>query len=161
MIMRYKIFFLLVVLCGVFCTAQNNIIDSLEKVLKRTNNDTGRLILLNDLCMKYRPINPQKALLLGKEAIELAGKLGKARLAASAHNNQGNAYNAMGNYDSAMVYFKEAIEIYKKIGDKKGQAAPTFNLGDLYLHKGEINTALSYELESLKLNEAAKNQNGI
>jgi serine phosphatase RsbU (regulator of sigma subunit)/Tfp pilus assembly protein PilF len=156
-----KIICFFICLLGTWCTAQNTVLDSLETVLKNSRNDTDRLVLLNDLCMKYRPVNPQKALVLGKQAIELARKLGKAKIEASVHNNLGNAYNAMGNYDSAMTYFKKAIEIYKKVGDKKGQAAPTFNLGDLYLHKGELNTALSYEIESLKLNEAAQNQYGI
>jgi serine phosphatase RsbU (regulator of sigma subunit) len=158
---RKKIICFFICLLGISCAAQNTLIDSLEKVLKNPGNDTTRLFLLNDLCMKYRPVNPQRALVLGKEAIELARKLGKAKVEASANNNLGNAYNATGNYDSAFVYFKRSIEIYKKIGDKKGQAAPTFNLGDLYLHKGEINTALSYQLESLKLNEAAQNQYGV
>jgi serine phosphatase RsbU (regulator of sigma subunit)/Tfp pilus assembly protein PilF len=160
--MLRKPFFLF--LCSfpvIYVIAQNPIIDSIENVLKTTKNDTTRLVALNDLCFRYRPINPQKSLTLGKDAIALAQKLGKSKIEASVNNNIGNACSAQGNYDSALVYFKKSIVLYKKIGDKKGQAAPTYNLGDLYMHKGDLNIALGYELESLKLNEAAENQNGV
>lgn len=158
---KKKLTCILLCLSFIWCGAQNRIIDSLENALKTTQTDTSRLLLLNDLCMRYRPINPQKSLALGRSAIALAQKLGKSKVEASAHNNIGNAYNAMGNYDSALVFFKKAVEIYKRIGDKKGAAAPTFNIGTLYLNKGDLNIALQYELESLRLNEDAKNQNGI
>lgn len=142
-------------------TAQDKIIDSLERVLQQSKDDTAKLVLLNDLCMRYRPVNPKKGIEYGWRAIPLAKKTGRKKIEASIYNNIGNSYNAQASYDSALIYFKRSVDKYLEIGDKKGAAAPTFNIGSVYQYKGDLNVSLKYEIESLRLNEAADNKFGI
>ena len=72
---------------------------------------------------------------------------------ATAYNNLGISYQAMGNYDTAMMYYTKTISIYEKLGDKRPIGTILSNIGDVLLMKGENSSALDYYLKALPLIE--------
>ena len=71
-----KIIFLLlltVFVCNIY--GQDNISDSLMRLLVKENNDSTRVNLLEDICQSYVYSKPDTALLMAREALALAKQI--------------------------------------------------------------------------------------
>ncbi len=63
---------LLLLLQSVFTDAQINKIDSLKQALQNEKQDTGRVMLLNELSFAYVTSKPDTALFLAQQAVTIA-----------------------------------------------------------------------------------------
>ncbi|MGK7943972.1 MAG: tetratricopeptide repeat protein [Microcystaceae cyanobacterium] len=63
----------------------------------------------------------------------------------------GNAYNLLGEYQSAIDYYKQSLTIAREIGDRRGEANSLGNLGVAYDSLGEYQSAIDYHQQQLTI----------
>ncbi len=66
-------------------------------------------------------------------------------------NRLGNAYDSLGQYQTAIDYHQQHLEISKEIGDRYGQGNSLGNLGNAYDSLGQYQTAIDYHQQSLDI----------
>ncbi len=75
---------------------------------------------------------------------------------ASILTNMGACYKALGNLDTAMLYFENALKIRKKIGPTTSVAGIYDNIGSIKKSQGDFDAALTYFQESLTIRKKTK-----
>ncbi|MFI5151238.1 MAG: tetratricopeptide repeat protein [Bacteroidia bacterium] len=131
-------------------------IDSLLNRIKTGPDDSTKVKHYDLLCRQYqRAGHPDKGLQAAREGLRLT------RIIPTGNENQwtkgvgiclndiGVMFEALGNYDSALVYEMHALEIRKKISDRKGEAQSQMCLGVLYYKQSNFDMALEYYYEAL------------
>ncbi|MCP6760554.1 MAG: tetratricopeptide repeat protein, partial [Fischerella sp. CENA71] len=63
----------------------------------------------------------------------------------------GNAYNSLGEYQTAINFHQQSLEIATQIGDRSGQEASLGNLGVAYKSLGEYQQAIQFYKQSLEI----------
>lgn len=117
--MRFSIVFIVFFLAlSIPAVAQNKrLIDSLERVLPKTPNDTHRVDLLNTLGREYFLSKPKKALKSFEQAQKLALQINFIGGLAMSYYNLSLVHSAMGDKDQA-AYYKNLFNVTKqKIDD--------------------------------------------
>ena len=149
--------------------AQQDIPDSLVKLLPSCKNDTIRLKILNSIAETSSDDGfwPLYNLQMQKLAIKCMRsknpkikKRGQFFYGASLLN-LGYLYISKGKLAYALTHFEKGMEIMKKLGNKHNQAAALNNMGYVYKSLGDIPKALQYNHECLKLYEELKYDKGI
>lgn len=145
---------LILLLCVAFSTAQNKmIIDSLLKARSQAKEDTSKIKLTFDICWQYMQKNPDTALILANEGIELSKKsnydfgLGKGYIL------KGIQATIVGNYDEAINNYLLSKKIKEQQRDSLGIASIFNNIGNIHLNKGNYKEAINFYLQSLKIEE--------
>jgi tetratricopeptide (TPR) repeat protein len=163
-IVRY-FFLLLFSFCCQKLPAQNTtskIIDSLNEVLKNTNDDTNRVKTLNALGWYLRITGEYKR---GREIAETAAissdKLNFKRGKASALNLIGLFCWDKGDLTNAIYYFKSCIPINEEIGNTIGLGNNLINIGNIYWGQGNYTDAAKYYKSASKVYEEAGNTQGL
>jgi two-component system, NtrC family, sensor kinase len=129
---------------------QNRVIDSLKNVLLHQRPDTNKALTYARISEKYIGIGDTINIFLYVDsALTLSRKLSFTRIEASATENRGYGYLAIGKIDSAKQDFLTALEIRKKIGDKRGIAQSYFSIGDYYRTLDSLPEALEYFYHAL------------
>ena len=134
--------------------AQTPRIDSLKQVLKTAKEDTNKVNSLfrlgRDLFMMGKF---DTAVVLEKQADDLAQKLSYTKGVASSNKITGNIYGTLGNYPKALEHYYKAINAYKEMGNQKGIASIYNNIGLVFERQGNYVEALKMLLSSLKTAE--------
>ena len=119
-------------------------IAQLEEKLN-TTNDSLRVSILNELCLKYQIRDPVKALTYGFEGIEIAKSLDNRLLEAHLHNSIGKTYIYQSNYPKASEHHLTALRIFQKDNELMGEAMTIFDMAYMYkVFADEYDTAISY-----------------
>jgi len=140
---------------NIYITAQTKNIDSALTALKNyKQEDTGKVLLMKDICKGLGKQKPDEGLKYGKEALELSQRLNYTRGIAEVLNSIGTVYYYKANYDSALNYYLKAETKYKETTDKLGLAKSLNNIGLIYDIKGDYSKSLGYYLQSLKILES-------
>ncbi len=139
----------------------NNLIDSLEKVIVNTKEDTNKVILLSKLSFSYYNVNPFKGVAVGVNAADLAELLGWKKGKARAFNNIATNYNVQSDYLKALDYYLMALKIYEEINDTSGMANVLINIGINYLHRFDYKKAREYFFNGLSINKKSGNKKGM
>ena len=151
---------LLICLSSFQMHSQDGFVDSLERILKRTQIDTQRVNVLQELCKHFLFEDSKKALGYGQRALSLSNEIDYQKGSAKALHNMGIVYYNTSNYDSALYYFTNSLIIKKKLGDKKGMASSLNNIGAITALRGDLDKATNHYLQSLKINEELNNDEG-
>jgi adenylate cyclase len=150
---------ILVALITFFSTcafAQNTQVDSLKNVLSATTvQDTVRINTLLTLSSKLSRSSPAEAVEYGKQALDLAEKLGFVKGQAKAFKAIGMGYYNESKYIDGLFYWQQAMVMYDSAGDKLGVANMLNNLGAVHFNEGDDDKAIEYYLHSLKVSEEA------
>ena len=153
--MKYRfchiIVFVLVV--SVQIRAQEGRADSLKILLASAPRDTHRVSLLADYAWEIVDDNPEEALLLTREAVQLAQQLGYRKGEAAAWNTMGLAEEVRDSMERAIEYYLKARRIREETGDRLGVASIHNNLGNVYEHQGKLMEALAERKASLRIAE--------
>lgn len=81
---------------------------------------------------------------------------------ASNSNNLGNAYENVGNYDSAISFYSESIRIKMELGSDMSAASSMSNLGLVYMELENTEKALHNFLDALRIvGEESRRARGI
>ena len=153
--MLIKRTFCLILLCSFvkFCFAEQNPIDSLQKVIATSKEDTGKVNSINALSKAYFSSKPSESVRYGIMAKELSTKLDFKKGLALSLKNIGIGYYQQGQYSNAISHWEEAMVVYDSLGDKVGVSNMLNNEGSVYFNQGDDAKALDLYLKSLKIAE--------
>lgn len=121
-------------------------------------DDTIRINNLNLLSKNTSSTDPEKAIIYGNQAHQLATKIGFKKGSAYALKNIGIAYYIQGKYSETIKYWQESLKIFKSIGDLLGEANLLSNLGGVHFNLGDDVRSLEYHLKSLQVSEKIGNK---
>ncbi len=160
------VFIIIYVLLGtmlfqISCFSQNQLyIDSLNKCLKVSKVDTQKVNLLNRLGLAYDNNNSFKELSYSEEALRISNTIGYKNGKLVALNTIGNAYNGLGDYETAKEYFVQLKEFASKITDSLAYSKAICNLGYSNLKEGNFDEALRWYIDGLKLADKQNDLDG-
>src|ERR1700741_2477037 len=108
---RFLLFILLIIGCG-FCFAQN--IDSLWVVYNnRSEADTNRLKAIDAIVLIYINSNPDTAIILAEQQLDLAKKTKQKKHEGKALKAIGTAYMFKGDYLKSLEYYFECLKVHE------------------------------------------------
>lgn len=148
----------------VFSQSGNTEIDSLSNLIKADKEDTTKLKHLNTLGFTIMFQNPDTAIIIGKQALQLATQLLSAHGAneeikkftqkglGKAYGNLGLMYYLKSEYATSLEYQFKSQEIREAIGDKDGLTNTYSNIGIVYHSQFDFPKSLEYYFMALKLN---------
>src|ERR1043166_3433298 len=120
MIRTFLILVTIFILRTGFCQeSQAQYIDSLQRELAVSNNDTMRFILLGRISDVYSEINPDSSFYYAGKVIPITKKLQLKLEEATALGVMGYAQINLGNYPRSLEYFLSAIEIASDVSSEK------------------------------------------
>jgi signal transduction histidine kinase len=162
-ILYRNILMICVILFGITSFAQEQYnMDSLQTILKKTGQDTNRVIILSDFGFeKYKLGDYDKSMYYLLMANSLAEKLNYKKGIASSLNRIGNICWSRSKCVEALEYYSKALAIRKQIGDKQGAAGTISNMGNIYGNWGDYAKALEQYLEGLKMREEIHDTLGV
>lgn len=137
---------------------QQKILDSLLNLLQTTQEDTIRVLAMDELCYFYRNSEPIKALDYGKKSLALARKINYKNGLSRALSDVGTIFSIRGEFDSTLYYYRESLKVREEIGDKKYIANALSNIGYVFDYSANYDSALTYHLKSLKIREELKDE---
>lgn len=143
-----------------FCQSSTKI-DSLESKLEIQSDNLDKTTTLLALVQEYIQNDPLKALIYCNNLHILSTKLNYLPGEIDALSHKTKIYNALGNYDSALIVANRVINISDSINDKKRLAESYSNLGVTIFRKGDTQQALEYFVKSNELYELLKDSLGI
>lgn len=157
MIKYLKIIALLFVV--VFKTlSQENIAINLKQELKKETVDTSKVNVLNSYAWQFSGVNPDTAIILSKQAVEISKKANWEKGQAISLGNIGVFYGMKGDYYTAINFFSQSLSIHKQIMHKDGIAKQYSNLGLAYTIQGNSLKALDYYYKGLNVAEEIKDE---
>lgn len=150
---RGVLFFIFLLLRGAPLLAQNDELDSLEKVLpQQTGSD--KISTLNAISWHYRQANTTKAMELAKSALKLSTEVNYLEGEALSLQSVGAVYEATSNFDSALLFFNKSLAIKQALGDTTDIAASLNNIAMVYDQLGKDEMALTNYFQALRMYEA-------
>ena len=158
---HYKLYLaFLFFLLPVSLTAQQNIIDSIKKIIPQ-QKDSTLAKSYNELTWQYRTIDQYKAIEYGNKAIELGNKIKFSKAVAQAYNDLGIIYYDQQDFSNALSSYKKAFDIRLKLNDQKGIAALYNKMGIIYQKESKFDSALLYAQKALEIYEKLNDKVGI
>lgn len=158
--LRFKIFLVLFF----FAVLNNSYAQNIDSIIITTlqkQDDTNKVIALNDLVWKLKAKNALKADSLANISIGLANKLNYTKGLGYAYKNQATIYYYQGEYDTARVIYEKSLNEFKRINFKKGIAIDLRNIGNTYDQQGNTKAALDYFFKSLKIRDEIGDKKGV
>lgn len=109
--LKIKLFFIYVLVFNLnIGFSQDNIVNELLLKLEISDEDTNKVILLNDLCWELAFVDDIKSIEFGQQSIELAEKLNYTVGLQDAFRYTGRTYSLYGQNEEALRYLKKALE---------------------------------------------------
>ena len=99
--------------------AQQPAIDSMLQLLKTCKGDTNEVKILNELSWELKNSNPDSAILISTNALNISRTLDWERGVAVSYNRLGVACRIKGNYALSSQYYLQALELFQKMKDDK------------------------------------------
>ncbi|HEY5124917.1 MAG TPA: tetratricopeptide repeat protein, partial [Ignavibacteria bacterium] len=122
--------------------AQAPQVDSLNKLLATTKEDTVKVMVLVNLGFYDQSF--QHGLDLAQEGLILARKIKYEKGEAACLHQIANQYEGISNYPMALHYYLEALKIRERINDKNGMARSYNGIGLIYQEQGDYKNAINY-----------------
>ncbi len=126
-------------------------IDSLSTELKKVDEDTQMVKILNRLSYAYPYIDPDAGLRYAKFSLQLAQTLQYPKGIAGAYMSLGANYANKAEYDKALEADYMALKIYENLHDLMGQAKMLRNIAIIYHTSDNQLTALKYDFKALSI----------
>jgi tetratricopeptide (TPR) repeat protein len=142
-------------------------IDSLKKALSSLPKPTKKLSdstfikTLNDLAWEYLFINPDKAITLAQQGLQLSDKIQWKKGKVICLIALGNCNWMKGNYPQALEYYNTGLKIAEELSDKGLQAKFFGNIGLVYYEQSNYPKALEYYFKALKIDEELGDKRGM
>src|SRR5687768_4754499 len=134
--------------------SQSTTIDSLESQLKKMSADTSKVILLNEMILKYQRVNPERAMELAKQSVDLAMRIRFDFGLGSAYRLTGILYMDKSNFDTASVYYNKSLALFADKNDSRSRRYKGMlqhNFGVIHHYKGQYDSAMNFYQEAAKL----------
>lgn len=158
-----KSFLILLLFISFFVNAQKKQIDSLINVLRFAKNDTNHVNALSNLAWNIGPNNPDTAIIIGNQALELSKKIKWETGEASTELRIGVFNCFKRDFETALIHFNKSLIISEKLittknnliskSGKINKTKALGNIANIYKEKANYTKSLEYYLQSLKLAE--------
>ena len=139
---------------------QTQKIDSLLQLLPHASK-TEKAHIYSLLSKQYLQLKPHKTIDFAKKGLHLSLTIGNDSLKAINFNTLGNAYDQLGQYDSAIQYQMDALDTYKRMKHPIGQAKTFHKIGVIYWNIEKIGKALEYFNKSMEIYNRLGDKTGI
>lgn len=143
---------------NILAFSQQSKIDSLLFSVKHAQEDTDRVNSLNTLSFIIRSHNPDSAIILAKQSIELSENIGFENGISKGYEKLGIIYCEQHNYSESLNSFFSALKIDEALKDKRSFAKHIGNIGTVYKIQGNYIKASEYYFQSLKISEEIKDK---
>ncbi len=148
--------------CTLFCKAQTeDIIDSLEKVIKSNAAYTEKIKAYILLTEQLNFSNPTATITVAQKAIDLAAKKNDSVSIALIIRNKGLAYSSTGKRDTGILHYLQAANIFERHNAKSEQASVYNLIARMHRKNQEHEKALFYYDMAMKIYENLKDKDGI
>ncbi|HEV8081889.1 MAG TPA: ATP-binding protein [Chitinophagaceae bacterium] len=144
------VFFLLTI--QVVC-AQQNEIDSFRNIISKQRKDTTEVNAITAIAWFYIFMNPDSAIIIAKEAVDLARKLNYSKREGDALNALGEASHTTGDFPQALEALFNALRIGREIKDKEIESNSLDFIGIAYVDLGEYRQGLNYLYQAKEIND--------
>ena len=144
------------VFTGLVCMVaktQAQLIDSLEVQLKNKNDDTAKVVLLNEMASKYQHVNPERAMTLANQSVDLAKRLNFDFGLGVAYRLTGILFTDKSNFDTGAMYYNKSAELFKNKSDNRSaryRGMLQHNFGVIYHYKGNYDSAVNHYQEAAR-----------
>lgn len=132
-------------------------LDSLEKLLKSSKQDSNRVKVLIDLSEYFVNKDPNKALDFGNKAADLAEKINWEYGKNLAFIKIGKSYNIIGKFEKSLDVNLNALKYFTKIKNNNYIAISSNQVGENYSKLQKDSLAIYYLMKSLKISKEIKN----
>jgi len=136
-------------------------IDSLLKVAGQTGNDSTMVSLLAAISLQYQNINPNEGIKYGRQALDIATKMGWKRGMGTSYSSLAANYNAKSDNVHVLEYLLKSLKLHEETNDKQGIASAVNNIGIVYENQGNYPKALEYFRKGLEMQASIGNKQGI
>lgn len=157
---KVNLFILLVFLTGLPSMARMPMIDIPIKSGTSTE-DTSNVNLLNQQCWSLRRADPLSAIVIGKESLEIARKIGYDKGVAQVLNYLGICYLRLDDSPTATDYFYKALSFSDSLNISIEKGYALNNIASSLLAEGENRQALIFARRALALQVQNNDARGI
>lgn len=141
--------------------AQEEALDSLDRLLYRSLNQVERVRIKSKIAIEYISVDRQKALNLLEQVIDEARESHLSEELALALSNKGYILNVNGEYASALHCYLEAYTIYKSSSNYIETGFACYRLGMVYKNLGDYSKATEFCMEGLRVFEKTDRKEGL
>jgi|ERR1700757_870364 len=132
--------------------AQN--LDSLWQVYNnKSQPDTNRLKAIKSIAWSYRSNNPDTAIILAEQELQLAQATKQKVYEAGALNIIGVSYMFKSNYPKALEYYLKSLKLTEGSNNRQGLGVCYMNIGNIYNYQSNYAKATEYYFKALKITE--------
>ena len=155
-----KKYIILILLFAVNVSYSQNFRDSL--LVELNISEPGRKIdILNNLVIQLRDEEPERAIIYGLQAIELAGDTDDENGLAKAYLETGRVFSMISKFEDAVEHYKKSLAIYTGLNDTKLIAEVQNQIGADFRKWGKFKEAVNYHEKALNLNQKMNDTLGI
>ncbi len=142
-------------ICSYYSFSQNSTeIDSLQTVIKTTNNDTIIMNTYNKLRSATYYSDSKKSQEYTFKYLEYAQKLKDSQKVAIANYFIGNSYIVQSNYENALSYYFKASNYFENIKDSLRLSSVLNGIGAAYENNGNDSLSLKYFKQSQRISKS-------
>jgi tetratricopeptide (TPR) repeat protein len=135
-------------------------IESLEKKLTSTEQDTARVNTLNKLAVLHFNSAPEKAHIYMNDALALADSLHYKLGQAEAHLTEAMIFRLEGQTNKDLESLIKAMHLFESLNDSLGIARTFTEMGISDHQQGDYNSAREHYMKALELHRAIGNRLG-
>jgi len=135
-------FFFIAISTGIF--AQRSKVDSMSRLLTREKIDSNRVILLWNMAVSSYAYDPDTALILAQDAINLAKEIKYVEGESRATGVMANSFLKIGNYPKALEFYLQKLKIDEQRNIPRNLASVIMNIGIVHVYQEEYEIALPY-----------------
>ena len=159
---HYTILFLFIsLIAGSGSVGQTTLIDTLETQLKKLNEDTTKVIFLNDMISKYQHVNSERAIALAGQSTELAKHINFDFGLGAAYRLTGVLYIDKSDFNTSREYFNKSFEIFSNKKDSRSRRYTGMlkhNFGVIHHYKGQYDSAVILYQEAIRVYKELKEE---
>lgn len=150
----------IIVCLGLLLTASGQGLntDSLENLLRQDRHDTLQYQTSIMLAKVNLTTDIEKALMFGKQALEIAERLDDKRRIGNAYNFIALGYDFKCDYGAMSKYALKGLKVGEEINDPVVLGQALNNLGNLYIYQGQYDKSLEYFLRFYDLSVKTNNR---
>ncbi len=114
-----------------------------------------RVAVLNDMASRVAESEPERAVAMSREALELAVSLGDRSGEAAAQFGLGDCARVSGDHRGALEHYAIALDLFTRQGDTLQKGRCLRRLGDIHYFVTNLDLSLRYYLRALRVFENA------
>jgi len=141
------------VLFPLYHYGQHQKADSLKNLIENSENDSLKVMALNELGYFIRDSNPEMTIKYAEDAIEISKKNNFRSGNAYALKNMGLGFYIQGEFIKALENYQHSLAILDTLNDKNGISSLLMNIGNIYYLQGDDVKAIDFFLRSLQVAE--------